>query len=282
MKSYIELGNKILNEGFMIPNERTGKGCLTIINHDLEYDVANNKLPLLTTRKCAWKSAIAELLGYLKGYDSAQQFRELGTKTWDANTNDNKAWLQNPRRKGVDDGGRMYGVQLRDWTNFEGESFDQLKKVVNNLSKGVDDRGEILTMWNPGEIHMGALRSCMYEHQFSILDGTLYLNSTQRSVDTPLGLSFNSVQVFVFLKLMAQITGLKPGKAYHKLINTHIYEDQIELFKEQMTREPFDLPELTINPHIKSLKDIEEWVTVNDFAVTGYKHHEPIKYPFSV
>jgi thymidylate synthase len=95
--------------------------------------------------------------------------------------------------------------------------------------------------------------------------------------------NFNQIQVFTFLALMAQITGKKPGVAYHKIVNAHIYEDQLELMKNvQLKREPLPLPELVINPEIKSLKDLETWVTMDDFEVTGYQHHDPIKYPFAV
>ncbi|MDG1733499.1 MAG: thymidylate synthase [Thalassotalea sp.] len=283
MKQYLDLCQRIINEGSWIENERTGKRCLTIINADLEYQVGKNEFPIITTRKSFYKAAIAELLGYIKGYDNAADFRALGTPTWNANANENQAWLNNPHRKGEDDMGRVYGVQGRAWTKPDGGSVDQLKKVVDNLSKGIDDRGEIISFYNPGEFHMGCLRPCMFQHQFSLLDGTLYLNSYQRSCDVPLGLNFNQIQVFAFLAIMAQITGNKPGVAYHKIVNAHIYEDQVDLMRDvQLKREPFASPQLIINPKIKSLEDLETWVTMADFDVVGYEHHEAIKYPFSV
>ena len=283
MKQYLELCQRIIDDGHWIENQRTGKRCLTVINADLEYNVAGNQFPLITTRKSYWKSAIAELLGYLRGYSSAADFRALGTRTWDANANENQAWLNNPYRKGEDDMGRVYGVQGRAWQKPDGGTVDQLKKIVDNLSNGIDDRGEILSFYNPGEFHMGCLRPCMHTHTFSLLGDTLYLTSYQRSCDVPLGLNFNQVQVFTFLKLIAQITGHKPGLAYHKIINAHIYEDQLELMRDvQLKREPFPSPQLNINPDIKSLEDIETWVTMDDFEVIGYQCHEPISYPFSV
>ena len=103
MKQYLDLCRRIVNEGEWVANERTGKRCLTVINADLEYDVANNQFPLITTRKSYWKAAIAEFLGYIRGYNNAADFRALGTKTWDANANENAAWLANPHRRGVDD-----------------------------------------------------------------------------------------------------------------------------------------------------------------------------------
>ena len=293
MKQYLSLCERIIREGEWVTNERTGKRCLTVINADLTYDVENGKFPLVTTRKSYWKAAIAEMLGYIRGYSSAAQFRELGCKTWDANANENEAWLGNPNRQGVDDLGRVYGVQGRQWKTLEPDVSgrphnrvkvtDQLRKIVDNLSKGIDDRGEILTFWNPGEFDLGCLRPCMYSHHFSLLNGKLYLNSTQRSQDVPLGGAFNMVQVYFLLAVMAQITGHKPGRAYHKIVNAHIYEDQLELMRDvQLKRVPFDPPEFVINPAIKTLEDLETWVTPDDFEVVGYEHHEPIKYPFSV
>ena len=283
MKQYLALCQRIVDDGVWIENERTGKRCLTVINADLTYDVANNQFPLITTRKSFWKAAIAELLGYLRGYDNAAQFRAIGCNTWNANANDNQAWLDNLHRKGEDDMGRVYGVQGRRWQKADGTVIDQLKKIVDDLTKGIDDRGEILTFYNPGEFDMGCLRPCMHTHTFSLLGDTLYLTSAQRSCDVPLGLNFNQVQVFTLLALMAQITGNKPGQAYHKIINAHIYEDQLPLMRdEQLTRTPFASPQLIINPKITSLEDLETWVTLDDFEVVGYEHHAPIQYPFSV
>ena len=283
MKQYLDLCQRIVDEGSWVANERTGKRCLTLINADLEYDVANNQFPLVTTRKSFWKAAIAELLGYLRGYSSAEQFRALGCNTWNANANENAAWLNNPHRQGEDDMGRVYGVQARCWAKPDGSQLDQLRKVVNNLSRGIDDRGEIVTFYNPGEFDLGCLRPCMHTHTFSLLGDNLYLTSYQRSCDVPLGLNFNQVQVFVLLALVAQITGNKPAVAYHKIINAHIYEDQLELMRDvQLKREPLPLPKLNINPDIRSLADLEDWVTLDDFSVEGYQHHPAIKYPFSV
>lgn len=283
MKQYLDLCQRIVDEGVWVENERTGKRCLTVINADLEYNVGANEFPLVTTRKSYWKAAIAELLGYLRGYDNAAQFRAIGCNTWNANANDNTAWLANPYRKGEDDMGRVYGVQGRHWRNSEGKEFDQLRKIYDDLRNGIDDRGEILTFYNPGEFHMGCLRPCMHTHTFSLVGDMLYLTSSQRSCDVPLGQNFNQIQVFTLLALMAQITGYKAGKAYHKIVNAHIYEDQLELMRDvQLKRAPYPAPKLHINPNIKSLEDIETWVTLDDFEVEGYQYHEAIAYPFSV
>ncbi|KZN37465.1 thymidylate synthase [Pseudoalteromonas luteoviolacea] len=283
MKQYLDLCQRIVDEGKWVENTRTGKRCLTVINADLTYHVDKNEFPLVTTRKSYWKAAIAELLGYLRGYDSAAQFREIGCNTWNANANDNQDWLNNPNRKGEDDMGFVYGAVARNYPKPDGGSVDLVKQVIDDLSKGIDNRGEIITFYHPGSFHLGCLRPCMFQHQFSILDGVLYLNSYQRSQDVPLGGNFNAIQVFTLLKLVAQITGLKPGKAFHKIVNAHIYEDQLELMRDvQLKRTPFESPQLHINPDIKTFEDLETWVTLDDFEVTNYQYHDAIQYPFSV
>lgn len=283
MKQYLDLCQRIIDEGVWVDNERTGKRCLTVINADLTYNVGAAEFPLVTTRKSYYKSAIAELLGYIRGYDNAADFRRLGTKTWDANANLNEAWLNNPYRKGEDDCGFIYGKVGRNFPKPDGGSLDLLRKIYDDLKAGRDDRGEIYTFYHPGAFHMGCLRPCMYSHHFSLLGDTLYLNSTQRSCDVPLGLNFNMVQVYFFLAIMAQITGHKAGLAYHKIVNAHIYEDQLALMRDvQLKRAPFASPTLNINPDIKTLEDLETWVTVDDFEVVGYESHPPIAYQFSV
>jgi thymidylate synthase len=281
---YLNLCRRIIDEGVMVNNERTGKGCLTVINADFEYDAADNILPLVTTRKAYWRSAIAEMIGYLRGYDNAQQFASIGCKTWFANANETSAWLENPHRKGENDIGRAYGVQLRDWRNPEGKPIDQLKNVIDVLKTGYDNRRLIMTFHNPGELDRAALDACMHTHHFSVLDGTLYLTSYQRSIDVPLGLVFNMVQTVFLLRLVAQITGLKAGKVFHKLVNFHIYDDQISLIQEQLERKVLQPPTFFMSPEIKTLEDIETWVdpqSSEHFRVEGYEHHDPIKFPFA-
>ncbi len=283
MLAYLKLGKEIVDNGVMVYNKRTGVNCLTIPRWDFTFDVGNGPAPILTTRKINWQAAIAELLGYWRGYTSAADFRKLGTKTWDANANLNEAWLKNPHRTGEDDMGFVYGANGREWPGPDGP-IDQLRKVYENLKAGIDDRGEIISYWNPGMFTRGCLRPCMYEHQYQLIGDKLYLDSTQRSTDVPLGLGFNMIQVYVSLQLMAQITGHKAATARHSPKNCHIYENQIEIFKnEQLTRLPSDLlPRIVINPNIKTLDDVLTWVTVDDFTVVNYAPQDIIKYPFTV
>lgn len=288
---YLEGFRRIYETGTDLVNERTGTICRTVVNIDLMYDASTNKAPIVTTRKAPPKLSIAELLGYIRGVTSAAQMRELGAKSWDANANENTAWLENPYRKGTDDLGTIYGAVAKSWPILEdpqcwrGQSIDLFHKVYNNLKAGKDDRGEIVTFWNPGMFHLGCLRPCLYEHQFSLVGDDLYLNSTQRSSDWALGTVSNMVQVWLLLRLMAQITGKNPKMAYHKNVNCHIYGgdkcDQLSLVPTQLDREILVEPTIDINPDIKTLEDLEK-ATLDDFVITYPEFHPAIKYPFAV
>lgn len=298
--NFKELGTKLLDHGKLVHNKRTGKNCLTMINADMTYHNHLGAVPMNTLRQSPFYLGVGELLCYWKGEMSAAAFRANRTKSWDANANLNKAWLANPNRLGEDDMGPVYGAvgnhwPKSDWVNPEvrlkddgtldlrhsGE-IDTLNSIYQDLSNGLDDRGEILNFWNPGMFHLGCLRPCMYSHHWSLMDDEMYLNSTQRSCDMGLGVSSNMLQVYLSNQLMAQITGHRAMESYHKLVNIHLYEDQIELFRGEMEREPLEAPTLWINPDIKTLEDVRTWVTADDFKLIDYKHHEPIVYPFSV
>jgi thymidylate synthase len=281
-EEYLELIRKILTIGKWVTNERTGKRCLTIINHNLEYDVCNGHFPVISSRTTYWKQAIAEMNGYLRGYSSAKQFRAIGANTWDANANA-PIWQENKWCAGPDDMGRVYGVQGRKWAKPHAGYVDQYAKIIANISSGYDDRGEILSFYNPGEFDMGCLRPCMHTHQFSLLGDTLHLNSYQRSVDVGLGLVFNMPQCYYLLAVTAQITGKKPGMVNHNLVNCHIYEDQIPAMLELLKRGTIPLNlEFTIDPKINSLHALETCDLSDAFKLTGYQSMGPLKVPFSV
>lgn len=282
-RQYNELGRRILSCGKPIRNNRTDKTCYTVINADMTYSVLNNKLPLITTKKVAWRAAIAEMLGYLRGYTSAAQFRSIGCHTWDANANKTKSWVNNPNRKGVDDMGYCYGAVARNTRLPDSEeTYDQLLKVVKDLSEGVDDRREIVTFLDPGTFDMACLAPCMHTHTFSNVCGRLHLTSYQRSADVPLGLPFNMVQTAFLLIVMARITDLEPGLVFHKIVNAHVYEDQMETFREQMSREVIECsPRLILPESIKTLSDLEDWDFPKGLEVTDYECQLPIKYEFS-
>lgn len=280
-QQYLQLIRNILEFGTVKHNERTGKDCHFYHGELLKFDLSSGDFPVLTTKKMAVKSMIGELLGFIRGVDNAKDFRDLKCNFWNANANDTVGWLENPNRKGEDDLGRIYGVQAREWRAHDGSTVDQLKNVVDKLSKGEDDRRLIVTHWNPGEIDLQALPPCHMFYQFGVRDGHLDLFMYQRSCDVPLGVPMNIASYALLLRLIAQITGLKPGVFSHMLWNIHIYEDQMPDVGQQLEREPYDPPQLWINPEIKTLEDLETWVTPNDFKLENYKYHEAIKYAFS-
>tara|TARA_Y100001960_G_C14768855_1_gene878647 strand:- start:961 stop:1929 length:969 start_codon:yes stop_codon:yes gene_type:complete len=278
--------------GEWVENERTGKRCLTWINLDFTYHIDMHRidehkvkirLPLDTARESYPISAMMEMQGYTIGLNNAGGFRKLGTTTWDRNANENEDWLANPHRKGTDDMGRVYGIQGRSWAKPDGGHVDQLADIVHDLSRGVDNRGEILNFYNPGEFHLGCLRPCLYSHQFSLLNKKLFINSTQRSDDLPLGHNFNQVQVPYFLSTMGLATGNIPKVGFHKVINAHFYEDQLPVIEEYayLDREVLDDPWLIIDlnqPNTAGKTGIEllESFRKNNLQVVGYKHQGKI------
>jgi len=287
MKQYKNLLKKTLDNGVR-KNNRTGVDTIGIIGAHMQFDMAKG-FPMVTLKKTYWKKAVAEMLGFLRGYDNAEDFRKLGCDVWDQNANENKQWLSNPNREGLDDLGRIYGVQARDWEQpwFNSmdditNSIDQLKNVYEDLKAGKDNRREIVTHWNPGDIDKMSLPPCHLLYQFSIQGGYLHLTMYQRSCDMALGVPFNIVGYSWLLMVMAQITGLKAGVFNHFLTDVHIYENHLMGVHEMLKREPMKLPTMNINPDIKTLEDLETWVTVDDFAVYGYESHPAIKLEMAV
>ena len=274
---YLNLIKTIIEQN----NVRTGKNCYFYHGDMMKFDLSDGTFPLLTTKKMAYKSMVGELIGFIRGVDNAKDFRDLKCNFWNANANETVDWLNNPNRKGEDDLGRIYGVQARDWQQPNGDSVDQLKMAIDKLSQGIDDRRLIVSHRNPGEIALQALPPCHMFYQFGIRNGHLDLCMYQRSCDVPLGVPMNIASYALMLLLVARITNLKSEEFTHFLWNIHIYEDQYDDVFQQLERKPYDPPKMIIDPNIKTLEDIETWVTPDHFKVVDYKYHEPIKYAFS-
>lgn len=281
MNQYLNLCRKVLAKGKRRPN-RTGVDTLYIHDEMMKFDLSDG-FPLVTTKKLAYRVSFAEMLGFLRGYDNAQQFRDLGVKVWDANANDNPQWLNNHHRKGEDDLGRIYGVQARNWRSmYTPDPIDQLKKVVEDLLMSIDNRREIVSHWNPAETHLMALPPCHLLYQFGLDGDRLNLCMYQRSCDMPLGVPFNIAGYAWLLEVISRITGFRPGTFTHFLHDVHIYVNQVKGMEEQIMRVPHDLPVLQINPRLQTLEDFETVATPDDFQIIGYEHHPAIKYPFAV
>lgn len=290
--AYLNLCKLVLKNGKWQENKRTGKRCLTYIGAAMKFDMENTDcFPLLTTKKVAYEPIIAELLGFIRGYNSAAQFRELNCNIWDANANESKDWLANPHRKGKDDLGRIYGVQAREWRAIPDKftingvppkyvEIDQLTSVVDKIVQRIDDRRLIVSHWNPAELSMMSLPPCHLLYQFSIIEDTLHLCMYQRSADIPLGVPFNIASYALLLKIIAKITGLKTGSFNHFICNAHIYEDQLPAMHTQLERKPRVSPTVVL-PEIDSLHDLETWVLPENFQIKNYDPHPGIKFPFA-
>lgn len=278
---YNSLCQDVIDNGYMMFNNRTNKNCLTSYGHMMKFNMEDG-FPLLTTKKVLFKPLLAELIGFMRGYDNAADFRELGCNIWDANANETVGWLNNPNRKGVDDLGRIYGVQARSWLGKDGLNIDQLKNAIEKIKQNNDDRGLIVSHWNPAELHLMALRPCHLLYQFGIVGDRLDLCMYQRSADIPLGVPFNIASYALLLHIVAKYTGKTPGKLTHFIANAHVYEDQLEILKNtQMIRSSAgELPNINISDEVTNLSDISE-ITMDMISLENYKHHPFIKYPFT-
>ena len=282
---YAELVRHLINNGERLTNYRTGLVVMQDIGLSWVFDLRDG-FPILTTKRVFWESAFAEMIGFIRGYDSAAQFRAIGCPVWDQNANETPAWLCSPYRKGPDDLGRVYGVQWRSWMNPAGQKVDQLANIYDKLCRGIDDRRLILQAWNPGELDLMCLPPCHYSAVFSLVEGgkALDLTVTIRSNDVGLGMPFNVTQYAFLLALMAHITGLKPRKLHYHAINYHIYSNHLNQLREQIKREPYlATAKLRLHPDIVSLQDVEAFdgSLKELFRVEDYNHHPAIKMPMA-
>lgn len=270
---------RVLDEGRRDTN-RTGIDTLKVHGHHFCFDLAGG-FPVLTTKRVAWRAAFAEMLGFLQRRDNAADFRALGTGVWDANANENDAWLANQNRKGPDDLGRIYGVQWRKW-RAQGYTIDQVRNVYEHLRIGTDNRREIVLGWNPGELSQMALPPCHALMQFGLTGRQLDLFCYIRSSDIGLGLPFNIAQYAFLLEIMARITGNTAGELHVFCWNLHAYENHLDALTEQLRREPRDLPEFRSRVPLQRLEDIENLFDASGFDLVGYDPHPAIKMEMAV
>jgi len=279
MKAYLDICKFTLENGISKSN-RTANGTIGVVGKHADYDLRNG-FPIVTTKKTYWKQPVAEMLCFMRGEDNDKAFRDAGCKVWTANANENPEWLANPSRKGEDDLGGIYGVQARRWPTGN-DSIDQLRRVYNKLKRHEDDRRVIVSHWNVAELGNMALAPCHVLYQFGIQGEYLDLSMYQRSCDMPLGVPFNIIGYAWLLQMMAQITGLLPGTFHHFMHDVHIYDDQVDLMKMQVQRDPLPLPTMHINPNLRTLDDVLELASIEDFSLDRYLHRPAIDYPFSV
>lgn len=293
MHQYLELLRDVYYKGE--PRLERNGATVGFFGRTLEFDRVWEKFPIVTSKQVHYKGIVAELLGFIRGADSAEEFRSLGTKIWDENANDNAQWLANPQRLGTDHLGRIYGKQWREWRwawadpetgSAEVRVKDQLAEVVEMLSTKQDKRRCVLLGWHPGENeNMMALPPCHMFAQFSVRGGERqYLDMTmyQRSCDLPLGVPYNISSYATLMHILGRICDLKPRRFTHILGDVHIYKNQMVVVPEQLKRNTHSLPQLVINPALKTLQDFEERATADDFNLIGYEHSGRLDYPFSV
>lgn len=259
MQPYLNLLQRILDEGIE-KTDRTGTGTKSIFGHQMRFNLEDG-FPLLTTKKLHLKSIIYELLWFLKGDTNIKYLKEHGVRIWDE-------WAD-------EDGnlGPVYGHQWRSWPDYNGGTIDQIQNVINLIKHHPDSRRMMVTAWNPAEIEQMALPPCHCLFQFYVANGRLSLQLYQRSADTFLGVPFNIASYALLLQMMAQVTGLKVGEFIHTTGDTHLYLNHLEQAKLQLTRTPRTLPQMKLNPDVKSLLDFQ----YEDFELQNYNPWPHIK-----
>jgi thymidylate synthase len=277
MKTYLAALQHVLDHGVQ-RDDRTGTGTIGVFGMQQRYDLTEG-FPAVTTKKLAFKACLSELLWFLEGSSDERRLAEIlhGSSEEDKRTiwTDNALasyWL--PKAKFQGDLGRVYGVQWRDFGGV-----DQLLKLVEGIKRDPYGRRHIISAWNPAELEQMALPPCHCFAQFYVsADGKLSCQMYQRSVDLPLGAPFNIASYSILTHMIAQICGLQVGEFIHVMGDAHIYINQIDGVKEQLSRELLPLPKLWINPGIK---DIDKF-TMDDVKLIDYVSHPTINFPFAV
>jgi len=271
MQKYLNDLQYILDNGTRVSN-RTGIDTLSVFGMQTRYNL-NDGFPSLTTKKLAWKSVVSELLWFLEGSGDERRLCEIlhGTRSpekttiWTANAN---ADYWKPKAKYEGDLGKVYGVQ---WRNFNG--IDQIETLIKGLKEDPESRRHILSAWNPGELNQMALPPCHVLAHFNITNNKLNCLMYQRSNDYFLGCPFNIASYSLLTHMLAHVCGLGVGDFIHTNGDAHIYVNHLEQVKEQLSREPYPLPTLWLNPNIK---DIDKF-TMDDIKLLNYNHHSSIK-----
>ena len=258
MKQYIDLLNHVINNGTK-KSDRTGTGTISVFGYQSRYNLAEG-FPVLTTKKLHLKSIIHELLWFLTGDTNIKYLQENGVRIWNewADKNGNL--------------GPVYGYQWRSWPTPDGRHIDQISQVVDSLRNNPDSRRHLISAWNVGQIDQMNLPPCHILVQFYVADGKLSCQLYQRSADIFLGVPFNIASYALLTLMMAQVCDLQPGEFVHTLGDAHIYLNHMDQVKLQLSREPYPLPQMKINPEVKNIFDFK----FEDFELVGYQSHPHI------
>jgi len=264
MKQYLDLLDHVLKNGTE-KSDRTGTGTISVFGYQMRFNLEEG-FPLLTTKKLHLKSIIHELLWFISGETNIKYLNDNGVRIWNE-------WADKDGNLGP-----VYGYQWRSWPASDGRKIDQLKDVISKIRTSPDSRRLIVSAWNVGEIEKMALPPCHIMFQFYVAHGKLSCQLYQRSCDIFIGVPFNIASYALLTLMVAHVTGLKPGEFIHTLGDAHIYQNHIDQVKLQLSREPYQLPRMEINP---SVKDITLF-RYEDFTLTGYIAHPHIKGDISV
>lgn len=289
-QGYLELMKYVMEKGFY-KKSRTGNNVYSISGASLRFSLKNNTIPLLTTKRVAWKCVKTELLWFLRGETNAKTLADQGNHIWDANGS--REYLDSRGFLFRDEGelGPVYGFQWRNWNGTMDQSktkIDQIADVIENIKKDPFSRRHIVSAWNPEQINEMALPPCHMMFQFIVQPGQEknYLDCvlTQRSADLPLGVPFNIASYSLLVHMIAEATNLQAGELIHNMGDVHIYENQIPKCQEQISRTPHEFPKLRITEHGKKLlkQGKPEECSADDFKSVGYKPQAKIEFPFSV
>ncbi len=264
MQQYQTLLKHILQNG-SLKTDRTGTGTRSCFGYQMRFNLQEG-FPMVTTKKLHLKSIIHELLWFLKGSTNIAYLKENGVRIWDEWADENGNL------------GPVYGKQWRSWEGVEGQTIDQISDVINQIKKTPDSRRLIVSAWNVAELPKMALMPCHTLFQFYVADGKLSCQLYQRSADVFLGVPFNIASYALLTMMVARVCGLEYGDFIHSFGDVHLYNNHVEQAELQLTREPFPLPTMHINPDIK---DIFEF-TFEDFTLENYQSHPAIKAPVAV
>jgi thymidylate synthase len=264
MEPYLALLRQVINQGVQKP-DRTGTGTLSIFGHQMRFNLQEG-FPLITTKKLHVKSIIYELLWFLKGETNIQYLQDHGVRIWNEWADENG------------DLGPVYGAQWRSWRTADGAVVDQISQVISDIKRNPDSRRLIVNSWNVGELHRMALPPCHTLFQFYVADGRLSCQLYQRSADIFLGVPFNIASYALLTLMVAQVCDLQPGDFVHTFGDAHLYLNHLEQAHLQISRQPFPLPKLKINPSVNWIFDFQ----YEDFELTGYQSHPTIKAEISV
>ena len=263
MKQYLDLLEHVITNG-VDKGDRTGTGTRSVFGYQMRFDLSKG-FPLLTTKKLHLKSIIHELLWFLNGDTNVKYLQDNGVRIWDEWADENG------------DLGPVYGRQWRNWNSWNASAFmvgrDQIAELVKGIKENPNSRRHIVTAWNPDEIDHMALRPCHCLFQCYVADGKLSVQLYQRSADIFLGVPFNIASYALLTMMLAQVCDLEPGEFIWTGGDTHLYSNHFDQARLQLTRTPFDLPTMYLNPYVTEIDGFK----FDDFTLANYECYPNIK-----